>query len=419
MGNIVSDDDGNLNTNTQLGKFIDKWARENYTVHPSFNQTQQLKKRACCTLNSNIPIGLPGFDLNKNDTDYINKVKTAPFVPEYAVGIKVFNEKNEMNTTTCKIDGRDYLATLTGVGSVPYTSEGACVDFYDKNDTGFCNKVIENRKQYINVPIKENDQVQALYGPLLELGYNTNPEEKIQVNKRMTNTYIDCNCKNSYFEYLPDAVPTNPKTGRKLAPAYDLSQNQDLRCADQKYKTWKQNASTIAKSSYVSVKTGNITVTDGGVLSITAIANVIDNEPVPTTPAPTTPAPTKPVPTTPAPTKPVPTTPAPTTSSPTTPAPKTPSTTISSNKSTSINITSPPTPTQTQTPTPTTPRTPTITSPAPAAGMSGVEIVAIVLGILIFLFLVGPKIWSFISNDSTDGTPGSNGSTDGYQPLNT
>ena len=64
MGNTIVKDDLTLNTNTDLGKIIQKWAVNDYSIHPSVKNNPRfkdsLKKRACCTNNPNIIIAMPG-----------------------------------------------------------------------------------------------------------------------------------------------------------------------------------------------------------------------------------------------------------------------------------------------------------------------------------------------------------------------
>jgi hypothetical protein len=284
MGNIVSDGDGNLDTSTVLGKFINEWALNNYTVHPEFTETNQLKKRACCTMNSTIPIGLPGFDLPRQDGDYKNKINTAKFVPEYAVGIKLFTEKSKITPETCSIDGKNFKADIDR--GIPYTTEGACVNFYDNGNKGFCSKVILNRQQYKTYPVKTNERIPQFYGRTIEDGMILIDDEQKQLDNRTTNTYVDCNCKNSYFELVREAMPLDDNNQPKGNP-YDVAQNIDKRCSLQKEKTWKKKITSVDSANYTSIKVGNITNTGSGSINISAItgATATNLKSIPATPA--------------------------------------------------------------------------------------------------------------------------------------
>ncbi len=70
--NTSSTDTPNTNSKTILGDYILLWAKNHYSISSTSPNTNvniiyyknQLKKRACCTNYSMVPIGLPGLTSN-------------------------------------------------------------------------------------------------------------------------------------------------------------------------------------------------------------------------------------------------------------------------------------------------------------------------------------------------------------------
>ena len=285
MGNIVADSSkdsnksGNLITTTTLGKFINDWALNNYTAHPDLKAKEQLKKRACCTRQSRIPIALPGFDLDPADTNYDTKIKTAPFVPVYGVNIQVIPSMESLSAeqynTTCKIESLDYVADKGsgGSGAVTSTNE-ACKNFYrtdTRNNTGLCDYVLKNRNQYKDA--KGDMTNNNAYGPEPDFDYGPSDDERKKRAKNMTNAYVDCNCENSSINVIP-SIKANFEDVKY--PLEDIIQNSDLRCSANGSYTWKTRVKPITMCISV-IKTGNISASGGGNINVKSECNISQN----------------------------------------------------------------------------------------------------------------------------------------------
>ena len=265
MGNVVSSKtNGNLDLNTDLGKFIKDWAMNEYTVNPSLDPkaplySQQLKKRACCTNNPNPAIGLPGFD------------SKGTFLPSMAIAIPVFSGTDQITAGNCNLvtddngNPQQYLYDNAD-GNFVVSSKAACRTFYPR----LCNAVRNNRKGYnIDGKGKEvkvssnNDYItsDALYGP-----YGDDLDLNIEYGS-VINAYPDCNCENSEYIHWLRKYPKEDND----APAQSLSQTFDSRCVSpgMSSRTWKPSKD-IRSLCITKIKTGNITATDGGSINVQA-----------------------------------------------------------------------------------------------------------------------------------------------------
>ena len=281
MGNIVADSSkdsnksGNLITTTTLGKFINDWALNNYTAHPDFKAKEQLKKRACCTRQSRIPIALPGFNLDPADTNYDTKIKTASFVPVYSVNIEVIPGMETLSDNSynaiCKIEKLNYVADK-GSGSGPVTGiNQPCMNFYktdNMENKGLCAHVLDNRSQYKDA--KGDMTNNNAYGPDPDFLYGPSADERIKRGKNMTNAYVDCNCENSSINVIP-SIKAN--FAEVEMPLEDIIQNSDLRCSANRNYTWKTEVNL--KPVCISVmKVGNISASGGSNINVKSECNI-------------------------------------------------------------------------------------------------------------------------------------------------
>jgi hypothetical protein len=291
MGNIVADSSkdpnksGNLITTTPLGqviplgKFINDWALNNYTAHPDFKAKNQLKKRACCTRQSRIPIALPGFDLDPADTNYDTKIKTASFVPVYSVNIPVIpgmeSLSAEQYNATCKIEDLDYVADKGSGGSGAVTGiNQPCMNFYrtdNMENKGLCAHVLDNRSQYKDA--KGDMTNNNAYGPDPDFLYGPSKDERDKRAKNMTNAYVDCNCENSSINVIPSIKANFDGVNQ---PLEDIIQNSDLRCSANGSYTWKTRVKPITMCISV-IKTGNISASGGGNINVKSECNISQN----------------------------------------------------------------------------------------------------------------------------------------------
>ena len=116
MGNVIinqKDNSLNLDTTTQLGKFIQNWALNNYNIHQETNSkypkkfNNSLKKIACCTYSPIVGINISG--VNSLQKENANKILS------YQVNIAPFNgddgnpsfESKVINSNNCLLSNDD------------------------------------------------------------------------------------------------------------------------------------------------------------------------------------------------------------------------------------------------------------------------------------------------------------------------
>ena len=368
MGNVISET-GILKINTDLGKYILNWALNDYNPNPKDpNQIalkNSLKKRACCTKQTFIPMAFPDID-SKLDKIILSSVK-----------IPIFKTDQDINDTNCTMlinsssDPINYKYTSgTSTGGIYSTSEG-CANIY-----GTLCKTIRNNRASVG-----DTEMEQLYG--------RNPDDIDPSNLLLNNPYIDCNCQNSWYNIQPASVLGG--LDREV-----LVQNNDSRCSTPANKTYKVINKIATSICFNSMNIGgNITAKDKAALNMDQKCNISSTTagsasitggmiippqtttiPAVTTPAVTTPAVTKSAVTTP-PTKLAVTTP-PTKSAVTTPPTKSAITTRAPTKSVATRA-----PTKSVAT-----RAPTKSAVKTQAPMNYVLIGGITAGVIIFIIII-------------------------------
>jgi hypothetical protein len=258
MGNtLISSNTRGLKTTNQPGEntilqdYIKNWAMSDYSVHPDINMSkpvnqQQLKKRACCTQQTDVAIGLPAFD------------KNGKFVPVMPVNIPIFNRPEDANDANCNL---------------PYDDDGTSKSYkmiYDKNMeaqptcknimTNICNYVKENRKNYTVAG-------ERLYGSL------TSDRDDQSSDLPLYNPYYDCNCINS--------VAKDPKFKTFFSGDSELdketnAQNLDKRCSGMRPQSWRPK--NLEKESMcinnVNIINSNVDLSDQASLNLNQSCNI-------------------------------------------------------------------------------------------------------------------------------------------------
>ncbi len=220
MGNLISNENGILNEN-ELSRQIILWANNNYNEGnniPTFNNL--LKKRACCTKQTNVYIPILAYNnfFKKYDLTSIN--------------IPVFNSINDITQENCKFEKKQGSSGILEdsiyfnqelVGSM-ILSNSNCNILY----TPFC-------RQVYNENIISFGQMYGYYGPYLDKSPDDNPSKL-----NLANSYIDCNCENSVFKKQAIIIQENTdnKTILKTIDSNTAAQNLDERCATNLNKTF-------------------------------------------------------------------------------------------------------------------------------------------------------------------------------------
>ena len=188
MGNTISDPSGEL-YDTVLSNMVNKWALNKYTMDLPNNTGYQnlIKKRACCTKQTSIPISIPSYDEQNKKLEFSS------------VSINVFSNEDEITPSACSFENDRF---------------GNKKQYYFQNNNGFiisnqncaaiyptlCNSVLKDRQN------NENDYTRH-YGV-----YSDTKNRRDLINK--VNTFIDCNCNNSL--YLSDVI--NAQTVNNVNP---------------------------------------------------------------------------------------------------------------------------------------------------------------------------------------------------------
>jgi hypothetical protein len=239
MGNTISDTNGDLN-DTVLANMINEWALNKYKMDLPDTTTYKnlLKKRACCTKQTSIPISIPSYDEQNKKLEFSS------------VNINVFSNEDEITAAACSFENDRY---------------GNKKQYYFQNNNGFiisnqncatiypvlCNAVLNDRQNY------DNDYTRH-YG-----AYPDTKNRRDNLNK--VNTFIDCNCNNSL--YLSDLI--NAQTANNVNPN-TLAQSLDTRCSMNSTKTFKTVDDRIANLCLNNINvTGDIGVNNDAQLGIT------------------------------------------------------------------------------------------------------------------------------------------------------
>ena len=208
MGNVISDETtGEILTNTVLGNYINNWAQNNDFVGLGNASNYTLKKRACCTKQSAIPIGLP----------YYNATQTNP-VGLSSVYINVFDSVSDITQANCTFPYTDssgvvqqpyYTTTISQNGFNEQTDgQSFCTSFYtnpnnNSANVNLCGWVKNARSNY-------TEQSSNYYGP--------NQDDTIG---QYNNTYLDCNCYNSLLNDPTVISSTEGISGLEMAESLD------------------------------------------------------------------------------------------------------------------------------------------------------------------------------------------------------
>ncbi len=243
MGNLVSNENGEL-INNELSRQITKWAVDNYNEG---NETELynklLKKRACCTRQSNIPIPLLSWDNKTSKWEYSS------------VYIPVFNKDTDITENNCKFE-----KNVLGENSLYYSikesdnfikSIGKCETLYKS----FCNKIYNDNNNFYG-PDK------AYYGIYLD-----EPSVNNVSGINLQNAYIDCNCENSILKkeaiVLIENNPNSNVTG--TIDSSVATQNLDERCSskiDKTFKTTDNRKDMLCVNNVIA--NGNVSISDAG-----------------------------------------------------------------------------------------------------------------------------------------------------------
>lgn len=296
MGNtIVNPSDLSLNTTTQLGKFIQNWALNNYNIHPDAVSkypkkfVDSLKKRACCTYTPNVGIGIAG--VNNFGIAGVNPNK----IVQYKVVISPFtdNNGNPSSDPTVLSESNCALTNDTGIGQNFLDNEAnknigingtlGCKNFYDKdssnNSPGFAQYVLRNRSNDDSFPSSligksiMTDTTKLYTNPLGDqitgLSPDTWEHQTGNNNGGVLNPYVDCNCVNSVYavhsELFRDAA------GNQIKPQ-TLAQTLDGNCVSSGI-SWKGEYDKKDNICYNLINTAGITSADSGNVNLSQSCN--------------------------------------------------------------------------------------------------------------------------------------------------
>ena len=232
MGNTVIKQTGLLNETTDLGKYIKEWSNS-YQIQNGLDQnvfSDTLKKRACCTVQTTIPIGMAGIDNGK--------------IVNYKVSVPIFNKVEEITPGNCMLKNRNGdNASYAGKSESgkPFGESDECIYFYKQ----FGEKVKQNRSIH-------PDLGHRLYG------INNDVDDE----KQIANQFIDCNCQNGIYQ---DPVI---KSGQGV-DSWQYEQILDLRCNNYSTKTYKPYIKDVGEICLNIVNVGGaIEAKTGGTIKI-------------------------------------------------------------------------------------------------------------------------------------------------------
>ena len=224
MGNTIANNNGEMH-DLVLNEFIQKWALNEYNNNLSIDNISNirfknlLKKRACCTKQTRVPIAIPSINTNTGKIEY-----SSVFIP-------VFSSVKDITPEACTFEP----TIINGVqeNKIYYHKDNFGFIISDVNCEpiykGLCEKVKTDRSIYNNV-------IEKIYGPYPDTKDVT---DKSDINKE--NQYIDCNCKNSI--YFSDII--NVSANSQNVNPDSLAQTLDTRCALNLSKTYKLSDNRI------------------------------------------------------------------------------------------------------------------------------------------------------------------------------
>ncbi len=221
MGNIVSDENQNLKEG-KLKSIIENWANNTYDAGLNYGNTkkinQLLQKRACCTRQTSMLIGLPIIDGSNVNGGY------------YPVKIQLFNIDPQKITDPSEWDKYCFIDNDNSYYQLPINKETNpvanpnCTALYTNYNTGIsenlnlCGSIEAER----TINYSDNNQ-QISYG-----FYATDPAVIDSQNNQSfrtletLNNYTDCNCLNSILRLIPNAD--------KIQQMEQLVQSNDTFC---------------------------------------------------------------------------------------------------------------------------------------------------------------------------------------------
>jgi hypothetical protein len=247
MGNIIVSDTGGIK-NSVLKDIISDWAINDYDAGlGKLNNSkikQLLKKRACCTRQTDMRIALPTIDLTKESVNSFSNNYTK-------IKIKIFNDDNDLKNN-CNIEDDDYIDD-TDYKLPDYFASGgpsatqACQILYEGDGqyiTGLCGSIKEDRTYQTNDPNI--------------IAYGIYDDDRL-------NVYQDCNCLNSV---LRNDVSIHSTTQGKLELSSDnIVQQFDKRCTFVHDAAYKVRDITDQKLCINQTITGNINASQQSVIN--------------------------------------------------------------------------------------------------------------------------------------------------------
>jgi hypothetical protein len=256
MGNVISDPVvGDIQENTLLGQYIINWALTNYPPKKPKNMeslmSQGLKKRACCTKQTSIPIGIADVDLKTNK------------IVNNTVRIPIFGDAKDINGDNCNLGYTDtkksYLGLLNTNGKL-YCPEETCKEFYLQ----FGKQVKANRAIHTN----EGNR---------HYGINDLDNDKLDTRPRTYryNQFVDCNCINGFYNNL-NALKAKP--GKPMPDPMVMEQTIDPRCYNNANVTFKDFVSEAGKVCVNIIDVEQIQATNKGSIQIDQTCDAEDKE---------------------------------------------------------------------------------------------------------------------------------------------
>lgn len=247
MGNIVVSNSGSVKDSV-LGDIINHWAINDYDAglgKVNSEIKQLLKKRACCTRQTDMKIALPTIDLTKD--------APASFSNNYTnIKIKIFENDEELQNN-CNINDVDYIDDNDYKLPDNFASGGAsatraCQTLYEGDGQyiiGLCDSIKEDRAN------QSDDKTIIAYG---------------QYQDDRLNVYEDCNCLNSLLRTQLN-IHSSTDGALELSPD-EIVQQFDKRCTFIHDAAYKIKDITSQQLCINQVITGNMTAEEKGVINI-------------------------------------------------------------------------------------------------------------------------------------------------------
>ena len=261
MGNIISTDNGTLDTRTDLGKFIRDYALNDYALDArqvedptTFLDVNNrvlkpiakniLKKRACCTGQLKMGIPLPAINPNGLLLESVN------------VDIPIFEKDDDINQQNCTLpyrpgESRNFKYTTNDTSFIQ-SKDASCIELYEQQ---LCPSVRNVRnKNYTG-------RFDKLYGPY---------DDKVIGTFKNQNSFKDCNCENSFYKHLSATESSSLQvTGSQPQVSTDtMAQTLDLRCNELSLEAWKKTDSRMQNLCVNSISTGNMSAKDQAKISL-------------------------------------------------------------------------------------------------------------------------------------------------------